>query len=65
MGRILSTRPEVLFQLLWRAFDPSNNRALLLGRNACAGMVPNVRRHALAPAHIMVSSGYTSGHLEK
>jgi hypothetical protein len=29
MGRILSTRPEVLFQLLWRAFDPSNNRALL------------------------------------
>src|SRR3981189_2703509 len=55
MGRILSTRPEVLFQLLWRAFDPSNNRALLLGRNACAGMVPNVRRHALAPAHIMVS----------
>jgi hypothetical protein len=65
MGRILSTRPEVLFQLLWRAFDPSNNRALLLGRNACAGMVPNVRRHALAPAHIMVPSGYTSGHLEK
>jgi hypothetical protein len=43
----LSTRPEVLFQLLWRA-SPGPQR--LRG-----GMVPNVRRHALAPAHIMVS----------